>query len=291
MQPMENKFLKTIYAKPLQLGESPIWDERLQVLYFVDIFAKELYIQVHKNNKTDVHKFAEYISSIALTTDPNTIYIGLESGIYKYNVQSSQKEFVTQPEKKPNYRYNDGAVDPYGNWLLGSMNNINNGPQASLLPDAALYHINRNQYNVLLRNVTISNGIAFGDNCLYFIDSKKNTIQRFVYDGKDLKEPSEIFELTDGTSLDGMCISQSNKLYIANWGGSKILVFDLAQGQITDEISLPALNPTSCTFGGPDLDELFITTASLNDTEDGSPGLYSITLSDSGTVANKLDWK
>lgn len=288
---MENKSLKTIYARPLQLGESPIWDERLQALYFVDIFAKELYVQEYKKNKTNIHKFTEYISSLALTTDPNIIYIGLESGVYKYHIQSLEKEFLIQPEKKPNYRYNDGAVDPYGNWLLGSMNNINNGPQASLQPDAALYHINSNQHNVLLSGVTISNGIAFQDNWLYFIDSKKNTIQRFVYNGADLKEPSEIFKMTNGTTLDGMCISQSNKLYIANWGGYKILVFDLTQGKITDEIALPVLNPTSCTFGGPDLDELFITTASLDDTDNGMPGVYSIKLPDKGTAANKLDWK
>lgn len=272
----------------LHLGEGPIWDERLESLFFVDIMDKKFYQWSAANNISKAYSFDEYISCLALTEDSNIIQIALESGIYSFNLNTSKKVFIQQPEQKANYRYNDGAVDPYGNWLLGSMNNINNGPEATLQPDAALYHIQGSKSHVLLPHVTISNGIVFKDDHLYFIDSKLNTIRRFLYNGEVLGEEEVIFTLTDGTTLDGMTISQSGKLYIANWGGHKILVFDLASQRIVDEIPVPALNPTSCTFGGAELNELFITTSKIDDPNPQLAGVYSIKLDDYGFPEYKL---
>jgi len=280
--------MEIIHKAALHLGEGPIWDERLQALFFVDIMDKKFYQWSAKTNETSYHAFDEYISCLAFTQDPNRIQIALESGIYIFNLETAEKTFITQPEKSPNYRYNDGAVDPYGNWLLGSMNNINNGPEATLQPDATLYQIQGEKSKAILKNVTISNGIVFKDGYLYFIDSKLNTIRRFSYQGDELGKEEIIFTLTDGTTLDGMTLSKSDKLYIANWGGSKILVFDLSSNTIVNEISVPALNPTSCTFGGEELNELFITTSKIDDPNPQLAGVYRIKLDDQGYPEYKL---
>lgn len=281
--------LVSIYPLPLLLGEGPIWDERLQVLYFVDIFNKKLYQWHYQGEKTAVFSFDEYISCIALGMHPGYIYIALESGIYRFDLLNQSTTFLSQPESKPNYRYNDGRVDIHGNWLLGSMNNINNGPEATLQPDAKLYRVTGQRDTSLLDQVTISNGIAFYDDWLYYIDSKLNTIRKFHYDGDTLRDSRVIFNIEDGSTLDGMCISKNKKLYIANWGGAQILVFDLSLESLEQSIPLPALNPSSCALGGPLLNELFITTSQIGDANENLSGVYRIKVNDTGFIEHKFN--
>lgn len=285
--------MNTIHKNRLHLGEGPIWDERTQQLFYVDILNKQLYVWTYAHDNQQCYSFQEYISCVALTSNTNIIWIALESGVYSFDLTSQQMYFICQPEEKQNYRYNDGRVDFFGNWLIGSMNNINNGPEATLLPDAKLYQVHQSGKHVgtLLDDVCISNGIAFQDQYLYYIDSKHNTIRKFQYNGKNIIFIKELFVLSDGTTLDGMTISQSNKLYIANWGGSQILVFDLLQEKIVDGIAVPALNPTSCTFGGPTMNELFITTSSIDDENTDLAGVYSVILDDYGAEENKIKIK
>jgi len=280
--------MKIIYPESLLLGEGPIWDERLNNLYFLDILNKRLFEWQYFNNTFHCYQFNEYISCIALTNDPKQLYIALESGIYSFDLTSNQKIFICDPEKRANYRYNDGTVDPFGNWLIGSMNNINNGPEATLLPDASLFKIVGNDSQVLIDPVTISNGIAFQSGWMYYIDSKLNSIRKYQYTKQGISEPKIIYEHLEKNILDGMCISKSNKLYVANWAGAKILIFCLEKELVVGEIDTKALNPTSCAFGGPNLDELFVTTAQLDDPIKNQPGLLCFKLKDNGFPENKI---
>src|SRR5690606_17758733 len=111
------------------------------------------------------------------------------------------------------------------------------------------------------------------------------------YENNALTYIKEVLCIADGTTFDGMTISKSNKLYIANWGGAQILIFDLLQEKITNSIAVPALNPTSCTFGGPLMNELFITTSSINDKDSGLAGVYSVMLDDRGSEEKKVEIK
>lgn len=282
--------VKSIYNKPLLLGESPIWDERTQTLLFVDILNKKLYSYQSDHGVTEQYDFSEYISCVALHRDKEKIVIALESGVYYYHLAKKRLTFIVQPEKKENYRFNDGIVDKDGNWLLGSMNNINNGSGATYLPDASLYLIHNTQYRVLRDGVTISNGIAFHEDSLYYVDSIHKNVQQFIYQNGDIKKEREFIKITGKGTPDGMTLSQNGKLYIALWGGRKIVIIDILKEKITGSIELPCLNPTSCTFGGKNMNELFITSASLGDSSSNLSGLYSITLEDKGTIENKLSW-
>jgi len=280
--------IHTIHEGRLHLGEAPIWDERLRHLFYVDILKKTLYSWDYHTKDRTSYFFSEYISCIALTENKDILWIALESGIYSFHLGRQEKVFICQPETEQNYRYNDGAVDWNGNWLIGSMNNINNGPDATHLPDANLYQVHGMNSRRLLTDVTISNGIAFQFPYMYYIDSKCNNIRKFLYDHNKLSLVEEVFSISDGTTLDGMTISKSNKLYIANWGGGQILVFDLLQEKIIDNIAVPALNPASCTFGGPMMNELFITTSDIDDENPSLAGVYSIILDDYGMEENKI---
>jgi len=283
--------LRTVYEGSLTLGEGPIWDERIQTLFFVDILQKKLYRWNYTSKKISIKIFEEYISCIALSENQGLILVALESGVFSYNLDSEALTFLCKPESQDNFRYNDGRVDWNGSWLLGSMNNLNNGPAAPLLPDAALYKIEGKAVTSLLKGVTISNGIAFRKPYIYFIDSKINCIRKFVYEQGQFTFIKEIFKLQDDTTLDGMCISADNKLFIANWAGSQIIVFDLLTESVIKTIPLPCLNPTSCTFGGPEMNELFITTSSINEKNSAVAGVYAIKVNTSGVPENKIKLK
>ena len=58
-----------------------------------------------------------------------------------------------------------------------------------------------------------------------------------------------------------MCIDEEGKLWVAHWGGGHVIRYDPATGEKLERIAVPAALCTSCAFGGPDWDELYITTA------------------------------
>lgn len=280
--------IQRIHRSSLYLGEGPVWDERLAKLFYVDILERTLYSWDYETENIKSYFFSEYISCIALTQDKDVIWIALESGIYSFHLHTKEKVFICQPETKPDYRYNDGAVDWDGRWLIGSMNNINNGPGATHQPDASLYQIEGTNSRTLLHEVAISNGIAFQAPYLYYIDSKCNNVRKFLYENNTFTFVEEVLSISDGTGLDGMTMSKNNKLYIANWGGGQVLIFDLATKKIIDTIPVPAVNPTSCTFGGPAMNELFITTSRIDDDHTALSGVYAVSLNDEGYVENKI---
>ncbi|RZF62607.1 SMP-30/gluconolactonase/LRE family protein [Sphingobacterium corticibacterium] len=280
--------LQEVFAEPLFLGEAPIWDERINTLYFVDILSKRMYMYSPSTKTVEKFQFDEFISCIALHHDPDIVLIALESGIHALHVNSRKKTFIIQPETKANYRFNDGRVDKEGNWVIGSMNNINNGAGATHQPDASLYRVNGSEVNMLLKHVTISNGIVFSDTTMYYIDSILGNVRSFDYRNGILQHEKIVFRVEDGVSPDGMTRSKSNRLYVALWGGAKIIVYDLNRSTVVNEITLPVPNPTSCTFGGRDMHTLFITTASMG--EERGAGVYAIELEDEGFVENKVNW-
>ncbi len=275
--------LKRIYKEGLKLGEGPLWDYRTQRLFFVDILDKKLYIYDYQDQSFEQHIFNEYISCVALTADLDKILISLESGLYEFKLSTASKTLISQPEHRNNYRYNDGAVSPWGTWLIGSMNNLNNGDNGPLLPDASLYELKDGDAKTLLDGVIISNGLAFEGSLIYFIDSELNSVRQFEYRDGKLEDETLIFQFEGIGSLDGMCLSKSRKLYIANWGGNQIIIFDLVRKEIIDYINLPSKNPTSCTFGGPEMNELFISSSAHQDDLEGAAGLYCLKIDDEGT--------
>ena len=71
---------------------------------------------------------------------------------------------------------------------------------------------------------------------------------------------------------DGMCIDSNGKLWIAFYGGGRVACYDPITGEQLEQITVPAKNTTSCCFGGPEMDVLFITSAKRDDPQGG--GLY-----------------
>lgn len=117
-----------------------------------------------------------------------------------------------------------------------------------------------------LSQVTISNGLAWSADAktMYYIDTPTKEVWAFDYDVNDgqISNKRTAFAIPEGTGLpDGCCMDSQGNLWVAQWGGSRVVAYNPLNGSIVAEVHLPASNVTSVTFGGENLQDLYITTA------------------------------
>jgi len=168
-------------------------------------------------------------------------------------------------ENKEFNRFNDGKVDPSGRIWVGSMASDCKGTEGFF------YCIHKDKSWTLEReNVGISNGLAWTKDkkIMYYIDSTPKKVFAFDYEDSTGKISNErvAFEWKEENStVDGMTIDSVGFLWIAIWGGEKVIRVNPANGEVVMNVKVPgARNITSCCFGGPDLTTLYITSASCD---------------------------
>ncbi|WP_078553538.1 SMP-30/gluconolactonase/LRE family protein [Bacillus alkalicellulosilyticus] len=250
-----------------QLGEGPSWDEKNSVLYWVDIISKKVnvYEPVSKTNKEV--QLDEQVGAI-VPREVGGAVVALETGFYTLDLKTGKSELIGDPEQSLlNNRFNDGKCDPVGRFWAGTMDqNARTGKGAFYCLD------NDHRITKKLENVTISNGLAWSlDHAhLYYIDTPTKKIVRFEFnkDTAEIQNPIDIIHFSGDEGMpDGMTIDAEGMLWIAHWGGAKISRWNPNTGEQLNSISIPALNVTSCVFAGPDLMDLYVTTARVGMTE------------------------
>ena len=134
----------------------------------------------------------------------------------------------------------------------------------------------RQDYNLKtekkISEVTNSNGLAWSpdESIFYYIDTPTLKVRAYDYDAETgiITNPRDVIHFPEEEGFpDGMTIDEEGMLWIAHFSGAKVSRWDPNSGRKLSSISVPAKHVTSCTFGGPDLDELYITTAKLDDTD------------------------
>jgi sugar lactone lactonase YvrE len=164
-------------------------------------------------------------------------------------------------------RFNDGKCDPVGRWLIGTMSHEH-------LKTSSLYSLHKDHSLHRLRGeISISNGLAWSADgqTIYYIDTMALCV--FAYDyslatGSISKERILLrFSEKDGWP-DGMTIDREGRLWIGFWDGWTVRCYQPETGICETIVEVPCSRPTSCCFGGPDLNRLFITTARHGLSED-----------------------
>lgn len=245
-----------------QLGEGPIWDSFNNRFYWVDIEKGFLHTYHPESEKTTSKEIGQRVSTVVPTRYGNVI-LGLEDGIYVYNLNTGRRYLMAHPEKdKPENRLNDGKCDPQGRFWIGSMHK-------KILPQrGALYRLSPNfSIRKMLDSVSISNGIVWtaDGKILYYIDTPTQKVFAFDFDAKTgnisnrriaIHIPEEL------GSPDGMAIDQNDNVWIGMWGGGCVTHWNPKTGQLIGKINVPgAKNVTACAFGGKEMRQMFITTA------------------------------
>ena len=130
---------------------------------------------------------------------------------------------------------------------------------------------------------------------MYYIDSPRQEIEVFDFDEtvgklsgrrKFIEIPSE-WGLPDGMTLDG-----NDDIWVALWGGHRVLHIDRESGKIVEEIRVPCPKASSCAFGGDELSELYITTAAIGDAENypEAGNVFKVNLNVKGKPINYYKW-
>ena len=241
------------------LGEGPVWHEG--AFWWVNIEGKTFHRREEGASDFETWAFAERIG-FAVPASDGRWAIGLQSGIHLWSPDRDDPEMLFAPEENlPNNRFNDGKADPHGRLWAGTMSTKGEGPTGSLYRCDGSAHCRR-----ILEKVTVSNGLAWNVAAgkMYYIDTPTREVAEFNYDNEtggitNRRVAVRIAEETG--SPDGMTIDENGHLWIALWGGCAVIAVDPSSGETVARVNVPAPKVTSCTFGGANLDTLYITTA------------------------------
>lgn len=162
-------------------------------------------------------------------------------------------------------RWNDAKVSPQGDLFLGTMayDHVANA--------GALYQLRKDGKHIrrLFGDVTISNGLDWtvDESKMFFIDSLLHRVDTFDVEERDIKNRRTFIHFPEemGTP-DGMSMDAEDNLWVAFWSGHAVRCFDGRTGVQIAEITCSAPRTSSCVFGGPNLDQLIITSA-MEDTD------------------------
>jgi sugar lactone lactonase YvrE len=238
------------------LGEGPIWDEREHVLHWVDVDGFTLHTLEPASGRQTSRKLAGRCSSVALR-ESGGLLVAHDRSV---STLEGDELLPFAPDISPKGRMNDGAVDPRGRYLVGTV-----------APDGeprtgALYRVDPDgSFTELLLGVGISNGIdwSLDAQTMYYIDSLAHSLDAFDYDldtatisNRRTVAPIEE-ELGDP---DGLTLDAEGTIWLAVWGGSRVRRYSPA-GELLEELEVPAKQPSSCFFGGDDFATLYVTSA------------------------------
>jgi sugar lactone lactonase YvrE len=242
------------------LGESPVWSVEEQALYWVDINAPTLNRFDPATGHNTAWKMPASIGSFALRAQGGFV-AALRDGIWFVDRDGTpQRKVVDAPYDPTHHRFNDGRADRAGRFWVGSMNEKRDANSA------ALYRLDPSLNLVtMLSQLTISNGLAFSpdDRILYHADTPTRTINSYPFDAATggIGPARTLARFSGDTDRpDGGAVDSEGCYWSAFYRGGKVVRI-AADGNMVAEYPVPAMCPTMCAFGGPDLRTLYVTTA------------------------------
>lgn len=275
---MKIERLSTVHC---MVGEGPVWDVAEQALYFIDIVGKAVHRYDPGTERTRSWDVGQIIGSMALRERGGAI-VALKDGIFTLDLDSGAVgPLAAAQHLHPRAQMNDGKVDRRGRFVVGSGDSdIRNcqpyGTLYSLHGDRSLHELDR--------GIAISNGPCWSpDNkTLYFSDSLPHRIYAYDYD-IDTGEVANkrIFAVTRslGGIPDGATVDADGLMWMAICEGAKVVAYR-PDGTIERTVDMPVKLPASVMFGGPQLDELYVTSIDpklLGRESDGGGALFRIT--------------
>jgi sugar lactone lactonase YvrE len=257
-------------TEPLvQHGEGPVWDHASWVLYWVDMLAGDLLSRRYVDGVVR----RRHVGSVAAAVRPRRgggLVIALERGFALLDPGTEDPQALDPIWDDPSVRMNDGGCDPQGRFYCGSMA-YDEAPGRG-----RLYQLDSTcRVRVVLEPVTISNGLAWGldGSTAYYVDSATQRVDAFDFEAAEgrFSNRRPVVEIagTDGAP-DGITVDAEGGIWVALWGGSAVRRY-LPDGRLDEVIELPVTQVTACTFGGPDLNELFIMTSRYGVADDDQP--------------------
>ena len=242
------------------LGEGLVWDADAQRLYWTDIEEKTLWTLEPASGAVHSIDLPERIGCFA-PRKTGGLVVAFASGFAFFDPETGTREDIApfEPEFK-NTRLNDGRTDRQGRLIAGGFDEVEGKPISSVVrldPDLRI--------TTLIRNVGCANGTCFSPDgrVMYFADTPAKEMWAFDYRPEDgrIGARRSFARFDDQPGMpDGSCVDAEGFIWNAQWSGRRLVRY-APDGRIDRVVPVPVLNPTCVTFGGPNLDTLYITTA------------------------------
>lgn len=266
-----------------ELGESPVWRRESGDIFWVDILRGDIHRLMLDGEDQIAATFEEPVGALVL--GPNgEVVAATPRGLVRLDGST-----VTSLERdSDDLRMNDGKADPAGRFVGGTMTIGSPRPGAG-----SLWRFDELGTSRLVSDATIPNGLSWSADgeTFYWIDTPTGRIDAFDYDPatgelSDRRAWASIPE--EAGAPDGMCGDVEGGLWVALWGGSAVHRY--VAGRLDAVVEVEASLVTCPAFVGPELDQLVITTASVDSPpgEQGAGDIFTIQLGVKGVPVHRL---
>ena len=271
---------QTIADQPNELGESPFWHPEEQLLYWVDIEAR----QIRRANLV-----TRSIESWTMPSEPGCIapagtneactglVIALRDGIYRARDWGGTLQLLAPARHDlATTRFNDGKADPMGRFWAGTLYEPRDAAKAQLFSLDCRAGERAPAMELMAGNATIANGLAWSPdaNTVYWADTPSHSVRAWDWNADTnvmsqervfMKWPVKPEGWQPGMSgyggrPDGAAVDVQGNYYVAMYEGARLLKLSPARELLAD-IAVPGQCPTMPCFGGIDLKTLYLTTA------------------------------
>lgn len=271
------------------VGEGVLWDSKRKCLYWVDAIRSLIRRYVPATGKVTDWKMPMHVGSLALHEEDNKLIAALRDGFYEVSLITGEATVIARRDDIPEgARLNDGKTDRQGRFLSGAILSNPWVREEGKKCGGKLYRLNLDRsVEVLEDDIRLANGTCFspsGDR-LYFTDSPDLEIRVYDYDGatgaiSNRRHFADLKAL--GSLADGATVDAGGCLWVTLPQIASIVQFS-PEGTVLRTIKTPCKMPVCVSFGGDNLDELYI--SSLSDSGNGRlvsndpacGGLYKIT--------------
>jgi sugar lactone lactonase YvrE len=246
-----------------RLGEGAVWDADRRLLYWVDIEGYAVHAFDPATGRDQSFALGDSVGTV-VPRAKGGVALTLGRAFATLDLETRRLSVLVEPDAEKarrGNRFNDGKCDPRGRFWAGTMA-VSEAPAAGGLyrldPDGSVHR--------MLERVSISNGIVWSleRDLMYYIDTPTREIAVFDYDDATgaiaNRRVAARFPAGHGWP-DGMTMDAEGLLWVAEWDGACVSRWDPATGKLARRLKIPVSRVTSCAFGGPDLEELYVTTA------------------------------
>ncbi|OMI38073.1 SMP-30/gluconolactonase/LRE family protein [Streptomyces sparsogenes] len=238
-----------------ELGEGPTWDAAAKRLIWVDILSSRVHTWDPATGRRTVLVTEQHVGA-AKPRAGGGLAVNLRDGVGLYGADGGFSWLVH--EAVPGRRGNDAAVAPDGSLWAGTMRYdeaTGGGTLSRIAPDGSRTEI--------LPDVTVSNGIGWSPDgrLMYYADTPTRRIDVFDVAGAEVTGRRPFARIEDGAGFpDGLCVDADGGVWVALWDGGAVRRY-APNGSLDRVVELPVRRPTACAFGGPDLTDLYVTSA------------------------------
>jgi sugar lactone lactonase YvrE len=263
-----------------ELGESPVWEEREQVLRWIDGPAGLVHGWSPASGELRPIDLGEEVAAVGLRGDGGLLVVHRR----RLALRGPDGDFAPPP-LAADERLNDGAADRFGTYWVGSVQDEGGGHLYRVHPDGRV--------ETTLDGIGMSNGIDWSPDgrTMYYVDTRTQRVDRLTVDPADgsVSARRPFVEIPPELGLpDGLAVDAEGGVWLAIWGAAEVHRF-LPDGSLDAVVEVPASNSSSCAFGGAELRTLFITSAadsSSSSTDAG--GLFAVEVPVRGHPPNRF---